>query len=482
MPRLASGPPVGSNPHETARSHPPRRRGEEAQGTPGPGAAHQRAGAVGAGAVRRRAARQDRRVPRAPRARRGPRRHPGRVVRRDARGLHPRHGPAPLRRPADGWRRAPLRLGGRDEDRRGQDPRQHPAGLPERARRQGCAPRHGERLPGPARRRQHGSHPPLARPRGRPRHPGVPHAARAEAPVVRGRDHLRHEQRVRLRLPARQHGRHRRRQGAARPQLRDRRRGRLDPHRRGPHAAHHQRPSRRCRQALLPLRLGGALAQAWRRLRGRGGQARRRAARAGHREGRAGARHREPVRRGAAEPGAPTVGGAEGQGAVPPRQGLHRRQRRGEDRRRVHRPHPRGPPLERGHPPGRRGQGRREDQGGEPDPRDGHPPELLPHVRQARRHDRYRRHRGRGADGHVRTRRGADPHQQADDPRRPARPDLQGRGRQVRRGGRRHRRALRARPAGARRHDQRREERAPVAHARQARHRPRGAQREAAHA
>ena len=39
-----------------------------------------------------------------------------------------------------------------------------------------------------------------------------------------------------------------------------------------------------------------------------------------------------------------------------------------------------------------------------------------------------------------------------------------------------------ARPAGARRHDQRREERAPVAHARQAWHPARGAQRQAAHA
>ena len=33
--------------------------------------------------------------------------------------------------------------------------------------------------------------------------------------------------------------------GPARPQLRDRRRGRLDPHRRGPHAADHHRPGRR---------------------------------------------------------------------------------------------------------------------------------------------------------------------------------------------------------------------------------------------
>ena len=38
-----------------------------------------------------------------------------------------------------------------------------------------------------------------------------------------------------------------RRAGPARPQLRHRRRGRLDPHRRGPHAADHQRPGRPAR-------------------------------------------------------------------------------------------------------------------------------------------------------------------------------------------------------------------------------------------
>ncbi len=44
------------------------------------------------------------------------------------------------------------------------------------------------------------------------------------------------------------------------------------------------------------------------------------------------------------------------------------------------------------------------------------------------------------------------PDEPADDPRRPARPRLQDRGRQVRRRRRRHRRAARERPAGARRH------------------------------
>ena len=49
-----------------------------------------------------------------------------------------------------------------------------------------------------------------------------------------------------------------------------------------------------------------------------------------------------------------------------------------------------GPPLLRGTAPGDRGEGGRSDQGGEPDPRDDHDPELLQDVREARRHDRNR--------------------------------------------------------------------------------------------
>ena len=56
---------------------------------------------------------------------------------------------------------------------------------------------------------------------------------------LRRRHHLRHELRVRLRLPARQHGDLARRRRPARPSFRDRRRGRLDPDRRGAHAADH---------------------------------------------------------------------------------------------------------------------------------------------------------------------------------------------------------------------------------------------------
>ena len=77
---------------------------------------------------------QDGRVPRAARQRRGPRRPAGRGLRRRPRGGQAGHRPAPLRRPADGRRRPALRLDRRDEDRRGQDPRLDPAGVPQRPR------------------------------------------------------------------------------------------------------------------------------------------------------------------------------------------------------------------------------------------------------------------------------------------------------------------------------------------------------------
>ena len=59
------------------------------------------------------------------------------------------------------------------------------------------------------------------------------------------RHHLRHQQRIRLRLSARQHEVPARGHGPARALLRDRRRSRLDPDRRGAHAADHLRPARR---------------------------------------------------------------------------------------------------------------------------------------------------------------------------------------------------------------------------------------------
>ena len=70
--------------------------------------------------------------------------------------------------------------------------------------RRGRPRRHGQRLPRRARRRVDGPRAPLPRARGR-RDPGQ-HAPVRAARGLRRRHHLRHQQRVRLRLPARQHG------------------------------------------------------------------------------------------------------------------------------------------------------------------------------------------------------------------------------------------------------------------------------------
>ena len=70
--------------------------------------------------------------------------------------------------------------------------------------RQGRARRHRQRLPGQARRRVDGPRAPLPRPRRR-RDPVADDPRRAPG-RLRRRHHLRHQQRVRLRLPARQHG------------------------------------------------------------------------------------------------------------------------------------------------------------------------------------------------------------------------------------------------------------------------------------
>jgi hypothetical protein len=167
-----------------------------------------------AGALRRAAAGQDRRVPRAGRRRRAARRAAARGVRRRPRGRPPRAQHAALRRAAHRRHRPAPRHHRRDEDRRGQDARRHPARLPERPRGQGRPRRHGQRLPGPPRLGVDGPDLPLPRDE-RGRHP-----ARAERPGAAGRlrlrHHLRHQQRVRLRLPARQHEVRPRAHGAAR--------------------------------------------------------------------------------------------------------------------------------------------------------------------------------------------------------------------------------------------------------------------------
>ena len=102
---------------------------------------------------------------------------------------------------------------------------------------QGRPRRHRQRLPGPARLGVDGPHLPLPRHVGR-RHPARPERRRAAGRLRRGH-HLRHEQRVRLRLPARQHEVRAVALRPARPPLRHRRRGGQHPHRRGADAADH---------------------------------------------------------------------------------------------------------------------------------------------------------------------------------------------------------------------------------------------------
>ena len=95
---------------------------------------------------------------------------------------------------------------------------------------------------------------------------------------------------------------------AARPQLRDRRRGRLDPHRRGPHPADHLRPHRRRRQAVLRLRPDRAAASsATRTTRSKRTSASSSRWRPASTRSRPRLGHRQPVRRGPAEPGPPAV-------------------------------------------------------------------------------------------------------------------------------------------------------------------------------
>ena len=185
--------------------------------------------------------------------------------------------------------------------------------------------------------------------------------------------------------------------------LRDRRRGRQHPHRRGADAADHQRPGRGVGRQVLHVRPARAAPQR------RDPRATRRAAttsstsrtRPSARPSRASTRWRswlgvaEPVRR-RPGPGPPLRAGPPRPRPVQARPRLHRQGRRDHHRRRVHRPPDAGPALERGPPPGDRGEGGPARPARERDPRHDHVPELLPPVRQAGRHDRHGDDRGRG--------------------------------------------------------------------------------------
>ena len=92
------------------------------------------------------------------------------------------------------------------------------AGLPQRHRQPRRARRHGQRLPRELPVRADG--PRLPRPRHDDRRDPLRSDAGGASRAVRRRHHLRHEQRVRLRLPARQHGVAGERHGPARSLLR----------------------------------------------------------------------------------------------------------------------------------------------------------------------------------------------------------------------------------------------------------------------
>ena len=176
-----------------------------------------------------------------------------------------------------------------------------------------------------------------------------------------------------------------------------------------------------------------------------------------------------PRKRPARQPSRP---GAEGRGALPARRRLRDPGRRGQDRRRVHRPDHGGPPLVGGPAPGGRGEGGRRDPGGARHARDDHASELLPPLREARRHDRHGQDRGEGVRRDLRPRRDRDPDERPGRAPRQERPDLQDEGREVQRRRRRRQGALRAGPAGARRHDRGRDVRAPFASCSRARGSP----------
>ena len=144
-------------------------------------------------------------------------------------------------------------------------------------RREGRPPGHAQRLSVATGRRLDGAGLRRARAEGRRHRPRVRRDLRrgvqrpAQAPRrtpeslapgrasrgVRRGHHLRHQQRVWLRLSARQHGVGSRAKSAAALALRHRRRSRQHPRRRSAHAADHLGPSRRSQPAVRRVRDGG---------------------------------------------------------------------------------------------------------------------------------------------------------------------------------------------------------------------------------
>ena len=318
--------------------------------------------------------------------------------------------------------------------------------LPERAPGDRRPPRDGQRLPRQARRRVEPRR--LRAPRDDRRLHPEHDAVRRPQGRLRGRRHLRHELRVRLRLPPRQHGGVAREHRPAQPRVRDRRRGRLDPDRRGADAADHLGRARDGGEHVLRLRADREAAPR-RAGDAEGGQGRgrdralrrrlplRREAQDGvagadrARRGRARAPDRQPLRPAPRPARQPPQPGAQGRVALQARRRLRDRGRRGQDRRRVHRPDHGGPPLERGPAPGDRGQGGRQDPRGERHPRDDHAAELLPPLREARRHDGHGEDGGEGVRRDLQPARGRDPDERRRHAEGRERLHLQDQGREV---------------------------------------------------
>ena len=122
------------------------------------------------------------------------------------------------------------------------------------------------------------------------------------------------------------------------------------------------------------------------------------------------------------------------------------------------------------------------DQRGARHARDDHAPELLPPLREARRHDGHGEDGGEGVPGDLQPLRRRDPDERPGRPRRRERLHLQDGGREVRRRHRGHQGAARAGPAGARRHDLGRGLRVPRDTARAPGHPAQRPEREAARA
>ena len=265
---------------------------------------------------------------------------------------------------------------------------------------------------------------------------------------------------------------HRRgRQAGRDAQLRDRRRGRQHPHRRGAHAADHLRRARAGRGPLRALRQARAEPdRPGKKPEGMDPRAKKEftadydyefdekhktvsVTEQGVEKAETLPRHRPPLPRRERPAGQPPQPGAEGRVALQEGRRLRRHRRRGQDHRRVHRPDPGRPALVGGPAPGRRGQGGRARPRGEPDARDDHAAELLPHVRQARGHVGHGPDRGHRVHEDLQGRRRGDPHEPADGPHGQERPDLQDPRGQVAGGRARDPGAPRQGPARARRHD-----------------------------